>query len=331
MVLKKLTIFGVLCTAFAGELSPAKTLGGPGRQAHVKLLSHAVVQGSIVRLADLLPSTAPVKLRAGCLQLALGTAPQRGAARSFTRSQVKAALLNTPDLLDVLEIPALMQVERYRRPLTSHEISKTIDLEAGRRGLGEADRFRIRNYELTAPVMVSTTEPGLKVTRIDSDNRCQCTRFRLVATNEPDLLPFTVTVPLLVSLPPSSAAIAGAALHQKSESVRPGAATAGHAAKNDLAASASAVSGPSSASATTERLPQTQAPHPFHPPAPPLVLVQPGALATLLVMGKGFQIKTVVIPLQEGSLGQQIRVRSLESHQVLSAQVVGRNRLRSDF
>ena len=69
MVLKNITILGVLCTAFAGELSPAKTLDGPGRQAHVKLLSHAVVQGSVVRLADLLPSTAPVKLRAGCLLL----------------------------------------------------------------------------------------------------------------------------------------------------------------------------------------------------------------------------------------------------------------------
>lgn len=336
MSIKILTLIGVLCSVLCGAFCPAQTPGNAGGQLHVKLLSYAVIRGPWVRLSDLLPSGASVDLEARCAQLTLGSAPQRGAVRSFTQSQIKAELLKAPDLLATLEIPVSIRVERYRRALTNSEISKTINLEAGRRGLGGADPLGIKNYDLTAPVMVSTAEPGLKVIRIDADNRCQCTHFRLMATNEQDLVPFTVTVPHLFALPPAPAAKGKS--HLASQSLQSSASGPGDSAKSGHTASASANPAASAApmsvpaaAAAAGSLPQVQTPHPFRPPVPPPVLVEPGALATLLVTGNGFQIKTVVIPLQEGSLGQQIRVRSLENHQVLSAQVVGRNRLRSDL
>jgi flagella basal body P-ring formation protein FlgA len=56
--------------------------------------------------------------------------------------------------------------------------------------------------------------------------------------------------------------------------------------------------------------------------------VTPGKPATMLTVGKGFRIMTTVMPLQSGARGQQIRVRSLDTHSIVQAEVVAENYLR---
>ncbi len=273
----------------------------------VKIRSNAVVRMSEVMLSDLLPDSAPESLKCLAAKIDLGSAPQPGVALHVSHAQIQTAIEDQPELSRKLFIPASVEIERFHRALSSKEIVDALNAEAGRRGLKGDDPLELAGVELTAPVTVTTNHPNLRVISIQTDALRRTTQFRLVAAREPGLVPFAVIVPRLVkfpgfkpirakgtaSLPAPGIANPGAALRAASES--------GTASKFV----------------------------PFQPPQPKPILVEPGALATLLVTGKGFTIKAVVIPLQEGSLGQQIRVRSLTTHRVLSAEVTGRNSLRS--
>lgn len=64
---------------------------------------------------------------------------------------------------------------------------------------------------------------------------------------------------------------------------------------------------------------------------PPMVLAKPRTVATLVMLGQNVRVTTAVEPLQPGIKGQRILVRDLDTKRIMSAQVVGRSLLETEF
>ncbi|MGH7868616.1 MAG: hypothetical protein ACREP9_13560, partial [Candidatus Dormibacteraceae bacterium] len=242
----------------------------------ITLRSHVVVRKSEIMLADLLPAAASQSLKGLAAKIDLGSAPQPGAVLHVSRAQIQAAIEDQPQLSQELVLPVSLEVERFHRALSSEEIADALNAEARRRGLRGADPLGLGGTELTAPVTVTADQPDLRVISVQPNPARRTTQFQLVAASEPGLVPFSVIVPRLVKFPDAEVAKARSASRKTAP---------------DWANQAKARRSPSMASVAPK-------PIPFQPPKPKPILVEPGALATLLVTGKGFTIKAVVIPLQ---------------------------------
>jgi Chaperone for flagella basal body P-ring formation len=287
--------------------SGMRLAGSASTGTTVALRTQVMVRGSKLTLADLLPNNAPDALEMMAETVDLGAAPQAQAELILNREGIQNAIESQPEISEKISIPAHIRVERFHRALSSKEIADALNAEARRRGLTGNDPLHLAGTELSAPVEVTCDQPGLRVIGVQADPLHRTTSFHLVAEHEPGLVPFDVILPRVVKLPAA----------KEAESQKTG----------KLAAQNNANAGrdpklPGAASAAPQAVP-------FGPPKPKPVLVEPGALATLFVIGHGFTIKAVVVPLQEGSLGQQIRVRSLTTNRVISAEVTGTNSLRS--
>lgn len=289
------------------------------RGARVPLLRSAVVHSATLTLADLLPASAPASLRSEAAKVLLGSAPQPPMARTIYRQQLEYLLNGRKPLAASLVLPAEIHVERFARTLSKAEVVEAID-----RALTSQGVTRLPGpgaLEFTAPVYVTSADPGLELVRISADPARGLTRFRLWTSKEPGNLPFTVSVPGVIKLPTLvarrtlvSGEVASASdftveMRASRRTMKAAPPSAGGLA--DLA-----VRGVVPAGAPVNR-------DQFERP----VLVEPGTLSTLTVSGNGFSIKTIVTALEQGVLGQEIRVRNTESKQVLEARVAGRDRL----
>jgi hypothetical protein len=163
-------------------------------QPRVQIHPAAQVEGETVKLSDFLPPGAPRGLGEICRRVVLGAAPMAASRRVFSRLQIEQQLRQFPSTLRQLEIPDQVIVTRKRRRLSSAEILTAIEAF---RGNGESDGFRkpdLKGVKLEAPVFVTKPDPGLEVRRVDSDLVQRKTRFLLWASNEPQMLPFYVTI-----------------------------------------------------------------------------------------------------------------------------------------
>lgn len=176
-------VLAPVCTANAGSFQP-----------RVQIHSAIQVEGETVKLSDLLPPDAPRGLGEICRQVILGDAPLAASQRVISRVQIEQQLREFPSTLQQLEIPDRVIVTRKRRRLSSAEILTAIETCMAR---GESDGFRTPNLnglKLEAPVFVTKPDPGLEVRRVDSDPVQRKTRFLLWTSNEPQMLPFYVTI-----------------------------------------------------------------------------------------------------------------------------------------
>lgn len=285
----------------------------------VPLLSHVILHSNTFTLADLLPGNAPSALRSEAAKVTLGGAPQPAATRLLYREQLQYLLRDHPSLLAALKLPSEIVLERFHRAMTKQEIADAIRRSLGDQG--HEGQLDLSDLQFSAPVYVTQSNPGLEVLRIESDPMRHETRFRLWTSKEPGNLPFTVVVPHEVKLPTlvASRTLAAGEIVSATDfavEMRPG------------------VQNPSSPATTVADLAGLETRAPIHAGemvshgqfAQP-VLVEPGTLATLILKSPTFSIKTIVIPLEQGVLGQEVRVRNAESRQVVEAKVVGRDRL----
>lgn len=294
----------------------------PDQRSHtVPLLSSAVLHSGHFTLADLLPVTAPAALRSEATGIVLGQSPQPSATRILYRQQLQFLLRDHASLLASLELPKQIVIRRFHRPITREEIVQAIDGVLGNQGVDEKELLHPQGLQLSGPVYVTTEDPGLQVLRIAADPSRHETQFTMWTSREPENLPFIVTVEHVLKLPtlivrraiPPGEVVSSADFALE---MRP----AGHPVSTSSVSAADLVG--------LETRAELRAGQPvdrdlFKCP----VLVKPGALATLVVQGAAFSIKTVVDPLEQGVLGQEIRVRNTETRQVVEARVVGRDRL----
>jgi len=287
----------------------------------VPLLSNVLVRSNAVTLNDLLPESVPFSLHREAMEIPLGQSPQPAGTRVLYRQQLQFLLREHSSLLASLEIPRQMVIRRASRPLTRGEIIRTINSALSRQNPAGDYRLDPKEVQLSVPVYVTRNDPGLKVLTISSDPFRGETQFVLWTSDEPNILPFTITVQRALKLPTlvtrrgispgeivSSADFAMEMRAQKKNGSTP------LISPRDLAG--------------LETRAAIRAGQPvdldfFKRP----ILVKPGALATLIVLGSAFSIKTIVEPLEQGVLGQEIRVRNTETRQVVQARVVGRDRL----
>lgn len=301
--------------ARAGENGPVQTA------RRVPLLSSVVLHSRSFTLDDLLPDSAPAAMHREGMEIVLGRSPQPAASRILYRQQLQYLLRDHVSLLADLRLPGQIVIRRFHRAITREEIVQAIDSALDRQGAGGEDLLDPKVLQLSGPVYVTAEDPGLQVLRIAADPLRRETQFTLWTSKEPDNLPFTVTIQRALKLPALVAR----------RTIPPGeiVSSADFAVEMRPAGrepDASSVSGEDLEGLETRaslRTGQPVARDQFKRP----ILVKPGALATLIVQGSAFSIKAVVDPLEQGVLGQEIRVRNTETRQVVEAKVVGRDRL----
>ncbi|MEJ2010188.1 MAG: flagellar basal body P-ring formation chaperone FlgA [Acidobacteriota bacterium] len=287
----------------------------------VALLARVVLRADSFTLDDLLPRSAPATLHREAMKIVLGQSPQPTASRILYPQQLEFLLRDHADLLAELRLPKEITIRRFHRAVTKDEILRAIDRALGSQGLEGKSSIDARDLQFSTPVYVTHDNPGLEVLRIAPDPLRRETEFTLWTSTEPNNLPFTVSVDRAVKLPtlvarrtiPPGEIVSSSdfAVEMKATRRGPTAPAAGAAGLAGLETRATVQAGE-----PVER-------DLFKRP----VLVKPGALATLIVHGSAFSIKTIVVPLEQGVLGQEIRVRNVETRQVVQAKVVGRDRL----
>ncbi|HMD96080.1 MAG TPA: flagellar basal body P-ring formation chaperone FlgA [Terriglobia bacterium] len=309
-------------------LAPAavfRAMPAPTGNALVTLPSAVEVRSETLALSDLLPPGAPSDLLRAASGIALGNTPEPGSLRTIVRGEIEDLLRAEPELRASLSLPEHIIVSRSHRELTSHELSAAISDATG--GPGALPL----NLKLSAPVYVTKDDPGLKVVRVEFDPLRRDTRFCLWASKEPDILPFYVTVsggsvlsaqPALVArrdLAPGEIAGANDFMAQPRKLTT---AAVGQLSQMGLPVTPEALAG--RAARAYIKAGQVVNASMFRT----VVMVNQGKLAVLVMEGRSFQISVPVIPLENGVLGQQVRVRNIDSRRVVAAEVVGPGRLR---
>jgi flagella basal body P-ring formation protein FlgA len=289
---------------------PIPSLAAPAQgDERTKLCQKATLGVSIVHLSDLLPREAPDALRARAAEIALGSAPQPGLARMISGMEIRSRLIDAPDLLERLKIPDWIVIQRSCRLLSNSELLQAIRLRLGAQATPDSAKWDPSDLQLSTPVYVTLDDPGLEVTRIELDPLRRQTRFRLWTSKEPPILPFWVTLAHDVKVPTL-------------------------VARHDVPAGQRTSDGQSLVTASDLASPEARAPVQrgqagTRSTIAPVVMIEPGRPAKLVVEGAHYRISTTVIPLQAGVLGQQIRVREVDSQHILSAEVVGRGELKA--
>jgi len=310
-------VFAVLVPV-SGQAAKAEQ----ARFAHpVKVSSQVLLRTGSFTLDNLLPASAPVALRQEAAKIPLGKSPQPGSSRVFYRQQMQFLLRGHASLLAELQLPREIVVRRFHRPVTREEIVRAIQKALGRQGVEVKVPLDVQSLHLSVPVYVTSGDPGLQVLRIASDPIRHETEFTLWTSKEPENLPFVATLQRALKIPTLVARrrIPAGEIVSSSDfavEMRP-------AGQHRAAPSISEANLAGLEARAGVRAGQPVSPDLFKRP----ILVRPGALATLIVQGSAFSIKTIVDPLEQGVLGQEIRVRNAETRQVVEAKVVGRDRL----
>jgi hypothetical protein len=263
-----------------------------------------VVDGGSIYLSDLLPKSAPPRVRLAAQEILVGQSPRPGSIRVLTSEGLARVLDDQEGLLSTLEVPWQIIVRRSGRLVTREEVTQAI--QNSLRHNEDFSKLVISpdSVRFAAAVLVSTADANLKVTRIEVDPPLHQLNFWLVSAADPAILPFLVTArpqDVLNSL----AGFGG----------------------DDTSAQETGAGGASNrwSSALFKS-------HPMRAAERPVTIVEVGKPAQLhLISGKTTEMFLPAIALERGSLGQHIRVRLESTGRVLEAQVVGTGQLEAEY
>jgi flagellar basal body P-ring formation chaperone FlgA len=258
----------------------------------IELLREVRVAGANVLLSDLLPKDVESSLRMRSEQIALGAAPQPGSARVLESNEIVQRIGGDSDVASEISIPARIVVSRIERPITAQEVLRTIQNSLRQIGIVPPANVHPEDVLFQTQILVRPGDAGLEVLRADFDAAIKHARFLLRASNDPTVLPFFVAV----RLPKSSAPALFLSQTAKSRL----------AAGNGLRA-------PSMRRAKQE------------------FLVFQGEESTLILRSGALRMIADVVPLERGTIGQQVRVRVSDTGKVFRAQVDGRAHLNATF
>jgi hypothetical protein len=284
-----------LIVFMGAAMAAALFSGGAARAARIpriELLREVSVAGARVLLSDLLPATASGSLRARAAEISMGAAPQPGNTRILERGAVERQASANQQVLSELTVPERIVVSRDSRLITLSEVCDAIRLALEQSGMPAADTLRPEDILLESEVLVGPGDSGLRVMHMDFDRGLRRVRFLLWPSHDPKVLPFFVTARLDGELP--------LAPHRPATEL-------GRMAKDTAPAGAPAR------------------------PAKQEILVAQGELARLTLRSDALRIFVDVVSLERGTLGQQIRVRMLDTGKIFHAQVDGRGHLEVKF
>jgi hypothetical protein len=181
------------------------------------------------------------------------------------------------------------------RPISRQEILKSIQGKLEQMGISGFGELSADDLTIQSSVPALLADAGLQVKRIRFDAFRGAIVFELWAMQEPQFLPFEVTLrdrPELIAKLSHELGESGGNVQTESPSLKQGA-----------------------------RIVHTRPP----------VLAKPGTPATLIMLGQNVRITMAVVPLQPGAKGQSILVRDLSTERVITAEVVDQNLLQVQF
>jgi len=190
-----ITLF--LATAFcvgAGIL-PARSLAQAGT-LRIALLANAQVQGDAVLLADFLPPNVPSSLREAAESISLGSAPQIGSLRHFSRHAVTDALQDRRFSLHSFFVPEFLTARRAGRPLTQEDVFTAIETALTKNKNVQVPTLRPQDLTLESLIEVPEGPSTLEVSQMTFDESIRRARFRVWPRNASGTLPFYVTAPI---------------------------------------------------------------------------------------------------------------------------------------
>jgi Chaperone for flagella basal body P-ring formation len=262
------------------------------RIPRIELLHEVRVTGASVLLSDLLPAGAGISLRARAEEISLGAAPQPGNTRVLERSGVLENIGASQGIVAEIAVPERIVISRDARPITVQEVFTAIRNALERSGISAAAYLHPEDILLQTQVLVGPGDAGLEVLRSDFDTGLKRGRFLLWPSHDPKVLPFFVAVRFAGDLP-----LAGlAAVKEGSRAVSQ------HGLLSAAARSSKAE-----------------------------ILVSPGEQATLILHSDALRMIADVVPLERGTMGQQVHVRVMDTGKIFSARVDGRAHLELNF
>ena len=260
-------------------------LAGAASIPRLSLLPEVAVAGPGISLCDLLPLDAPALVREKAAEVSLGAAPQLGSTRILDRTFIEHAIAADFGVLPALAVPQRVLVSRNIRLIDPQEVFRAVRDSLKAAKSSAADSLRPEDVTVQAQVFVAAGDPGLKVVEARPDAPSHGAVFRIAAANEPEVLPFYVSVRLAAGSPSLS--------HSTAES--------------SLPRPRQAIASPVSRAFAIQ---------------PPQFLIAPGRRVTLNLQSDALHMILDVLCLDRGAMGQPVRVR-LESGKILTATVDG--------
>jgi hypothetical protein len=187
-------LLGAAFTSSAGIL-PAPSLAQAGT-LRIALLTHAQVLGDAVLLADFMPAHIPSRLRAIAESISLGSAPQIGSTRTFSRATLAAALEDVRLSRDSFLIPEFLTARRAGHFLTQQDVFTAIEAALTKNKNVPVPTLRPQDLTLESIIEVPEGPSTLEVTQMTFDESIRRARFRLWPRNASGTLPFYVTAPI---------------------------------------------------------------------------------------------------------------------------------------
>jgi hypothetical protein len=175
---------------FCGAVLPAEVRAGGLR---IALLADTEVQGDTILLANLLPPNAPGTFQNAAATIFLGTVPQSGSVRRFSRDAIAAAIEAGGLPLSSFTVPEFMIVRRAGRVLTREEIFAAIQTTLNKGDVAKLPEFQPEDLVYAAAIAVPDGDARLEVTQIHFDEVLERARFRLRPQAAPGARPFYVT------------------------------------------------------------------------------------------------------------------------------------------
>jgi Chaperone for flagella basal body P-ring formation len=287
-----LSILAVLGAGAAATQAAAPSL--------IVLPEYAVTHSSAVRVSDLLPEGSSAALRDWANGVVLGDAPAPGSTRDFRRAQIEAVLRQSPEGLNLLQIPAVVHVSRWARILSGDEVRIAVERSLRGSQLPDSDALAGAKVDFTSPVLLADEKSSPEVTSVDLSASPDVVRARLWIPAEPRVTPFWVVLrlrPDIGAASLTSPAIPPALLLPMAGRLRTTANTR------------------PSRSQVSDVAP----------------LVRSGKTVSLALCSPGMRITTLAAAMQSGQQGEQVRVRVLPSGRQVIAKVVGPSSVEADY
>jgi hypothetical protein len=262
------------------------------RLPRIELLREIQVPGTSVLLSDLLPEGVPGALRKRTSEISLGAAAQPGDTRTLEQVALWTSIGPMPAILSSLVLPDRVVVSRETRSITLAEVFDAISKSLTHAGVNEWPELRLEDLLLQSQILVNQGDAGLQVLRAEVDTGLGRARFLLWPTNDPKVLPFIVTA-------------------RVGQFPQAGLPRFGPRSGRQMGRPAALWTPAGTARQT--------------------VLISAGERATLVLHSDVLRMFADVISLEQGALGQRIRVRVLDTGKIFSAQVDGPAHLEMKF
>jgi hypothetical protein len=252
-------------------------------------------------------------------RIILGDSPLPASQRVISKNQIELQLREFPSVRERLELPERLTVSCKQRRLSGDEIWTAIETFLATEGLSAPGTAPPNLLSYRAPVFVTKQDPGLVVKRMEPDRVRRQIRFLLWTSNEPQVLPFYVTVGEW----PKTAAWASSNQVETSPDANLGD-TLERLRTADGAGFTALLGGSRSV------VPVHKVGPALRVTPPPIILVTRGKPAKLVVETETLRMTALVTPLESGAKGQRIRVKNMDTQRVFEAEVVGEGLLEAE-